>query len=104
MGLDVYLDPCTINCRKVLAGLDLTNTQYEVKKVDYFAGEQKSDWFTKVNPFQTIPAATDGDLVLTESNAIMQYGADLAGPNSAYPADLKKRANVNRWLLWETSI
>ncbi|KAK5938132.1 hypothetical protein PMZ80_009721 [Knufia obscura] len=101
--LDVYLDPRTINCRKVLAGLDLTNTPHEVKSVGYFKGEQKSDWFTKINPFQTVPAATDGDMVLTESNAILQYGADLAGPTSAYPRDLKQRANVNRWLLWEAS-
>lgn len=101
--LEVYLDPCTINCRKVLAGLALTNTPHEVKKVDYFKSEQKADWFTKINPFATVPAATDGDMVLTESNAILQYGADLVGPTSAYPQDLKKRANVNRWLLWETS-
>ena len=101
--LEVYLDPCTINCRKVLAGLDLTSTPHEVKHVDYFKGEQKSDWFTKINPFATIPAATDDDLVLTESNAILAYGADLVGATSAYPQDLKQRANVNRWLLWETS-
>lgn len=103
MGLEVYLDPCTINSRKVLAGLDLMNVQYKYNHVDYFKGEQKSDWFTVINPFRTVPAAVDGDMVLTESNAILQYGADLVGPTSAYPADLKKRANVNRWLLWETS-
>ncbi|KAK5070802.1 hypothetical protein LTR64_003776 [Lithohypha guttulata] len=103
MVLEVYLDPCTINCRKVLAGLDLTGTDHEVKMVDYFKGEQKSDWYTKINPFATVPAAVDGDMVLTESNAILQYGADVGSSKSAYPADLKQRANVNRWLLWETS-
>lgn len=103
MVFEVYLDPCTINCRKVLAGLDLTKTPFEEKFVDYFKGEQKSDWYSKINPFKTVPAAIDGDLILTESNAILQYGADLAGPTSAYPADLKQRANVNRWLLWEAS-
>ena len=39
--LQVYLDPCTVNSRKVLAGLDLLNTQYELKHVDYFAGAHK---------------------------------------------------------------
>ncbi|KAJ9661072.1 hypothetical protein H2198_002231 [Neophaeococcomyces mojaviensis] len=103
MPLEVYLDPCTVNSRKVLAGLQLTNTPYEVKPVDYFKGEQKSDWYAKINPFKTVPAAVDGDMVLTESNAILAYAADLVGATSAYPQDLKKRANVNRWLLWETS-
>ena len=48
-----------------------------------------------------IPAMRDGDLMLNESNAILQYAADKAGNASAYPTDLKARADVNRWLLWE---
>jgi hypothetical protein len=28
--LQVYLDPCTVNCRKLLAGLDLLGTPFEV--------------------------------------------------------------------------
>ena len=52
---------------------------------------------------QTIPAAKDGDCVITESNAILQYAADHSSNDSAYPKDLKTRAHVNRWLLWEAS-
>lgn len=100
--LHIYLDPCTINSRKVLAGLALIGTKYEYHFIDFFAGAQKSEEFKKINPHATVPAATDGDLVLTESNAILQYAADLEG-NAAYPKDLKKRADINRWLLWEAS-
>lgn len=102
--LDIYLDPCTINSRKVLAGLDLLESKYELKKVDYFKGEQKSDWFTKINPHATVPAAVDGDLTLTESNAILAYAADSQkNAGTAYPTDLKKRSKINAWLLWESS-
>ena len=102
--LDVYLDPCTINCRKVLAGLDLLDAHYDLKLVDYFKGEQKADWFTKINPHATVPAAVDGDLILTESNAILAYAADTQkNDGTAYPADLKLRNKVNTWLLWECS-
>merc|ERR1712230_178221 len=104
MGITLYLDPCTINSRKVLSGLDLLGVPYEIKNVSFFKGEQKSPEFTKVNPCQTIPALTDGDLVLTESNAILAYAADLSKDESFYPKDLRKRAQVNRWLLWEASI
>ncbi len=31
----------------------------------------------------------------------LQYGADKTGASSAYPRDLKARADINRWLLWE---
>lgn len=101
--LQVYLDPCTVNSRKVLAGLALLGTEYRFHFIDYFAGQQKSDDFKKINPSATVPSATDDDLTLTESNAILQYAADLNG-SPAYLKDSKKRADVNRWLLWEASV
>lgn len=102
--LEVYLDPCTVNSRKVLAGLDLLETKYDFKFINYFTGEHKSPEFTKINPCATVPAAVDDDLVLTESNAILQYAADLYVESVAYPKDLKTRALVNKWLLWEASV
>ena len=48
--LQVYLDPCTVNSRKVLAGLDLLGTQYELKHVDYFAGAHKEPEYLAINP------------------------------------------------------
>ena len=102
--LDVYLDPCTVNCRKVLAGLDLLGTQYNLKHVNYFTNEHKGAEYLKINPNATLPSAIDGDCTITESNAILQYAADHGGKHAYYPTDLKKRADVNRWLLWEASV
>ncbi len=98
----VYLDPCTVNSRKVLAGLALLGTEYKFNSINYFAGEHKSEEYKKINPKATVPAASDDHLILTESNAILQYAADLKG-SPAYPKDLKKRAEINCWLLWEAS-
>jgi len=101
--LQLYLDPCTVNCRKVLAGLDMLGTQYEINHVDYFAAAHKKPEFLAINPNGALPAAMDGDFALSESNAILQYAADLSGSDKYYPKDLKRRADVNRWLLWEGS-
>ena len=101
--LTIHADPITVNCRKVLAGLDLIGCPYELKHVDYFKAEQKSPEYTALNPNQSVPAMTDGDLTLWESNAILQYAADKVGHSRAYPSDLKTRADINRWLLWESS-
>ena len=38
-----------------------------------------------------------------KSNATLQYAADLKGSDKYYPKDLKRRADINRWLLWEGS-
>ncbi len=101
--MQIYADPITVNCRKVLAGLDLIGAPFELNRVDYFKAEQKSAAYTAINPNQSLPALVDGDLVLWESNAILQYAADKAGSDAAYPRDLKSRADINRWLLWESS-
>ena len=101
--LQVYLDPCTVNCRKVIAGLDLLGTQYESNHIDYFTGQHKSPEYLKINPGATIPSAVDGDLKITQSNAILAYAADLAGGGTHYPTDPKTRAAINTWLLWEAS-
>jgi glutathione S-transferase len=101
--LQVYLDPCTVNSRKVLAGLELVGIPYELKHVDYFSGAHKKPEFLAINPNGAIPAVVDGDLALSESNAILQYAADLSGSEKHYPRNLKQRADINRWLLWEAS-
>ncbi len=99
--MDIYADPITVNCRKVLAGLDLMGADYTLSKVDYFKGEQKGDAYVAINPNAALPAMKDDDLVLWESNAILQYAADKQGRADLYPTGLADRADVNRWLLWE---
>ena len=101
--LQVYLDPCTVNSRKVLAGLDLIGIPYELRHVDYFSGAHKKPEFLAINPNGAVPVVVDGDLALSESNAILQYAADLGASEKYYPRDLKQRADINRWLLWEAS-
>lgn len=101
--LQVHLDPCTVNSRKVLAGLELLGTPYEVVHVDYFAGAHKQPAFLAINPNAALPAMTDGDFALSESNAILQYAADLGDARQYYPTEPKQRADIHRWMLWEAA-
>jgi glutathione S-transferase len=101
--LEVHLDPATINSRKVLAGLELLGTPYEVTHVNYFAGAHKQSPYIELNPNGMLPAVKDGDFTLWESGAILQYAADQSASDKHYPRDPKKRADVNRWLLWEAA-
>ena len=101
--MQIYADPITVNCRKVLAGLDFMGAPFERVHVDYFKAEQKEPAYTALNPNASVPAMKDGDFVLWESNAILQYVADKLGRDSAYPRELQARADINRWLLWESS-
>lgn len=101
--IKLYADPITINCRKALAGFDLIGVPYELVHVDYFTGKQKEAAYLAINPNASIPAMTDGDFVLWESNSILQYAADKQGNDRAYPRDPKVRADINRWMFWESA-
>ena len=101
--MKIYADPITVNCRKVLAGLDLIGAPFERVHVDYFKGEHKAEPYVSLNPNASLPALVDGDFVLWESNAMLQYAADKVGNQAVYPRELRTRADINRWLLWESS-
>ncbi len=101
--MKLYADPITVNCRKVVAGLDLIGAKYELVHVDYFKAEQRSAEYMAINPNASLPALVDGDFVLWESNAILQYAADKVGNTAVYPTDLRVRADINRWLFWESA-
>lgn len=68
-------------------------------EISLFAGENFSPAFRAINPNATVPALIDGDLVLTESSAILKYLADRTG-SSAYPAALAERARINAVMDW----
>ena len=103
MGIKIHADPITINCRKVIAGFKLIGAPYELVHVDFFKGEHKAEPYLSLNPNASVPALTDGDFELWESNAMLQYAADKFGNEAVYPHDLQTRADINRWLQWEGS-
>ena len=54
----------------------------------------------KLNPNNKVPVFVDGDFVLWESIAIMQYLCDRTPGQTLYPSEPRARAEVNRWLSW----
>jgi glutathione S-transferase len=74
---------------------------FEAENVSLIAGAHHSPEFLRINPAGRIPALVDGDLVLTESIAIVLYLAEKCG--KFIPADLYERAQLMRWLLFTTT-
>lgn len=63
---------------KISITLEELGLAYEVRKVDMTINEQKSDWFSEINPNGRIPAITDtftdgSEIRIFESGSIMQY-------------------------------
>ncbi len=69
-------------------------------------GDQFSDAFLAISPNNRMPAIVDHEpadggapIALFESGAIMMYLAEKAG--RFYPQDLRRRHEVNQWLIWQ---
>ena len=89
------------NCRKVHAVLNHLQLEVDLEYLDFFSGELQSPAYRAVNPNGLVPALVDGDLVLWETNAILPYLADVAGADDLLPRDVRRRADVLRWMAWE---
>lgn len=73
---------------------------FESVTVNLMTGEHRRPEFLKLNPAGKIPLLVDGDVVLTESVAIVLYLAEKYGDHQLLPASLEERAQVTRWLLF----
>src|SRR6188472_606429 len=99
--LQLYSLP-TPNGVKVSIMLEEIALPYEVHRVDFDKGEQRTPEFLSLNPNGKIPAILDPNgpdgepLPLFESGAILQYLAERTG--KLLPADAARRYQTIQWL------
>ena len=67
-------------------------------------GGNKEPEYLALNPNGLIPTIDDDGFVLWESNAIVRYVAQKHAPNRLLPADLRQRADAERWMDWQLSV
>ena len=99
--MKLYYHPNSPNCVNVLATANHLGIQLDFQLVDLLKGAQKDPAYLKINPNGRVPTLVDGDFVLWESNAIMQYIASKKPNNSLWPAGDKVRADIARWQFWQ---
>jgi glutathione S-transferase len=92
--LRLHYDPASTTCRPIILFASENEIELDYQLVDLFTGENRSDWYTRLNPNQAVPVLEHDGLTLTESSAILKYLADLTD-SPAYPKELKARARVN---------
>jgi glutathione S-transferase len=73
---------------------------FEAETVNLIKGEHRRPEFLALNPAGKLPVLVDGDLVLTESVAIVLYLAEKYPKQGLLPMDLAQRAEAYRWLLF----
>lgn len=98
--MKLYTFPASPNSIKVMAVANHVGVQLDVELVDLTAGASKTPEFMKMNPNGKIPVLVDGDFILWESAAIMQYVASKGADKTLWPSDPQSQADVSRWMFW----
>jgi glutathione S-transferase len=101
--MKLYLNPLSPNVRRVRLTAAVLGLELEEKKLDFAKGEHKNPEYLALNPNGAVPTLVDGDFVLTESRAIMQYLASKKPESGLLPRDEAGRADVTRWQFWDAA-
>lgn len=99
--MKLYVFPPSPNAVRVLLTAHHLGLEVEIEPIDLLKGDQRTPEFTRRNPNQKMPVLEDGDFLLWESNAIMQYLASKKPESGLWPTDPRKQADVSRWQCWQ---
>ncbi|XP_047336458.1 glutathione S-transferase 2-like [Impatiens glandulifera] len=77
---------------RVRFALNLKGLSYEYKSVNLTKGEQFNPEFEKLNPLHFVPVLVDGDIVVSDSLAILLYLEEKYPQIPLLPSDPKLRA------------
>jgi glutathione S-transferase len=99
---DYILSP---SCYKVRLLAALTGTKISLRPVDFHPGaEHRGPELMRLNPAGSIPILEDGELVLTESAAMLVYIASRHAPEWMGDGTPETSAGVAQWLAFSSRL
>lgn len=101
MNLILYYGSGSPYAWRVQLALEHKALPYERKVLSFAAGDTRKPEFIALNPRHRVPVLVDGDFVLYESNAIVEY-LDEAYPATGarlFPGDVRTRALTRRLIM-----
>jgi glutathione S-transferase len=101
-GLKLYWHPFSIIPWRVRIALREKGLRCEEISVDVYSSTRRSQEFLRLNPFGQIPVLEDGDLVIAESIAILEYLEERYPDPPLMPRDVETRATVRQLMCWGT--
>ena len=99
----LFTTPLSANGRKTVALSRHLALDPDVVDVNVYQGEGQRAEFLEINPSGKVPTLVDDDLTLWESNAILQYISEAYGEFRLWSREPGPRANIARWLFWESA-
>ncbi len=98
MAITLYYGSGSPYAWRVQLALEAKRLPYERRVLSFSAGDTRKPEFVKLNPRHRVPTIVDGDFVLYESNAIVEYldEAYASQGTRLFPGDARQRATVRR--------
>ena len=93
----------SVNVKKALWAAEELGLKYERIDAGLHFGVNKTPEYLKMNPTGLVPTIDDDGFVLWESHSIVRYLAAKHGAGTLWPADLKQRADSDRWMDWAST-
>jgi glutathione S-transferase len=100
MGITLYYGSGSPFAWRAQLALEHKALPYELKVLSFAAGDTRKPEFVALNPRHRVPVLVDGDFVLYESSAIVEY-LDEAYPGRGaplFPGDARTRAIIRRMI------
>jgi glutathione S-transferase len=101
MSIEIFAFPPSPRAFKAIALANHLGLDVMVRPLDFSKGEHKTPEYAALNPNMMMPTLRDGDYVLWEANAIMQYLAGRKPQSGLLPTDERGRLDVTRWQFWD---
>jgi glutathione S-transferase len=99
MAIKLYDFELSGSCYKIRLLMNILGVKYEKVNVDFVNKEHRTEKYTKLNPFSSIPIFEEDGFVIRDSAAMMVYLAKKYDKkNYWYPDDAKAQARIQEWL------
>jgi glutathione S-transferase len=99
-AMQLYYNPMSSSARRVLLTIAHLGLTLDMRMVTNMLEPAQRAALLRVNPNAKVPVLVDGEFVLWESCAIMQYLAEKTPGQTLFPQDLRSRMDVQRWMYW----
>jgi len=97
--IKLYGFPLSGHAHRIQLALSLMGIPFDLEQVNLAKGEQRSDWFKKLNPAGKVPVLVDGDNVISDSTAILTYLAKKFDDGTWFPESAVEAADVEKWFV-----
>lgn len=101
-AIKIYTDMLSQPCRALIIYCRVANIPFEFKQTLIKDGMNRTEEYTKIHPFQKLPAAEHNGVPMFESLAIMRYLTSTNDiPDHWYPKDPKSKLRIDQYLDWQ---